>query len=101
HMIVNQASRPGDGRAITMQLQQVVERFVVHEATEGSAGAAPAGEAGRLIHLGDIPSDPAVRQAVMRRQLLMQAMPGAPAALAMIQVASKLQDTALRPGAGD
>ncbi|WP_431733198.1 MinD/ParA family protein [Hylemonella gracilis] len=101
HMIVNQASRPGDGRAITMQLQQVVERFVVPEGAEGAEGASHAGEAGRLIHLGDIPSDPAVRQAVMRRQLLMQAMPGAPAALAMVQVASKLQDTALRPGTGD
>jgi flagellar biosynthesis protein FlhG len=100
HMIVNQASRPGDGRAIILQLQQVVARFVVPEGAEGSARTAHAEEVGRLIHLGDIPSDPAVRQAVMRRQLLMQAMPGAPAALALVQVASKLQDTALRPGDG-
>jgi len=31
-MIVNQAARPGDGRAITVQLQQVVDRFVPGEA---------------------------------------------------------------------
>lgn len=101
HMIVNQTARPGDGRAITLQLQQVVGRFVVPDGAGGATGADNAGEAGRLIHLGDIPSDPSVRQAVMRRQLLMQAMPGCPAALAMVQVAGRLQETALRQGAGD
>jgi flagellar biosynthesis protein FlhG len=100
HMIVNQANRPGDGRAITLQLQQVVERFVVQDGAEGSQGTAQTSETGRLIHLGDIPNDPAVRQAVMRRQLLMQALPGAPAALALVQVASRLQETALRPAPG-
>ena len=27
-MVINQAARPGDGRAITSQLQQVLDRFV-------------------------------------------------------------------------
>jgi flagellar biosynthesis protein FlhG len=37
-----------------------------------------------------------VRQAVMRRQLLMQSQPGCPAALAVSQIAIKIQD-ALMP----
>jgi flagellar biosynthesis protein FlhG len=72
----------------------------VQDGAEGSQGTAQTSETGRLIHLGDIPNDPAVRQAVMRRQLLMQALPGAPAALALVQVASRLQETALRPAPG-
>ncbi len=101
HMIVNQTARPGDGRAITLQLQQVVGRFVVPDGMGGTENTGSAAETGRLIHLGDIPSDPSVRQAVMRRQLLMQAIPGCPAALAMVQVAGRLQETALRPGSGE
>ncbi|HOE42307.1 MAG TPA: MinD/ParA family protein [Rhodoferax sp.] len=81
-MVVNQTARMGDGRAITTQLQQVLDRFVV----------AKPGEKVRLIHMGDIPVDPSVRQAVMRRQLLMTSMPGCPAALAISQLAGKLED---------
>ncbi len=82
-MVVNQTSRLGDGRAITAQLQQVLDRFVITEP----------GRPIRLIHMGDIPTDPSVRQAVMRRQLLMQSMPGCAAALAISQLAGKLEDT--------
>jgi flagellar biosynthesis protein FlhG len=82
-MVINQTARLGDGRAITTQLQQVLDRFVKTEP----------GRPLRLIHMGDIPSDPAVRQAVMRRQLLMQSTPGCPAALAISQLAGKLEDT--------
>lgn len=82
-MVINQTARLGDGRAITAQLQQVLDRFVPTEP----------GRPIRLIHLGDIPSDPSVRQAVMRRQLLMQSTPGCPAALAISQLAGKLEDT--------
>lgn len=80
-LAINQAARPGDGRAITGQLQQVLNRFV----------STASGEPLRLTHLGDIPSDPAVREAVMRRQLLLQSMPGAPASLAMAQLANKIK----------
>ena len=86
-MVINQAARLGDGRAITVQLQQVLDRFVVSEPGKGV----------RLVHLADIPADPSVRQAVMRRQLLMQAMPGCPAALAITQLAAKMADSVLPP----
>jgi flagellar biosynthesis protein FlhG len=82
-MVINQTARMGDGRAITTQLQQVLDRFVV----------AKPGEKVRLVHLGDIPADPSVRQAVMKRQLLIQAIPGCPAALAIAQLAAKLEET--------
>jgi flagellar biosynthesis protein FlhG len=84
-MVINQTARLGDGRAITTQLQQVLDRFVPTEP----------GRPIRLIHLGDIPSDPSVRQAVMRRQLLMQSMPGCPAGMAISQLAIKLEDTVI------
>jgi len=82
HMVINQTARLGDGRAITTQLQQVLDRFVVTEPGRGV----------RLLHVGDVPADTSVRQAVMRRQLLMQTMPGCPAALAMNQLAAKLEE---------
>ena len=88
-MIINQAARPGDGRAITSQLQQVLDRFVSTES----------GRAMRLIHMGDIPADPSVRDAVMRRQLLLLQTPGCPAALAIAQLANKIESTLLVPTA--
>ena len=83
--IINQTARVGDGRAITRQLQQVLDRFVVTES----------GQTTRLVHMGDIPADPAVRQAVMRRQLLMQMAPGCAAGLAVAQLALKLEETVI------
>lgn len=85
-IIVNQTARPGDGRAITSQLQQVVERFVNTES----------GKPVRLLHMGDIPADPAVRETVMRRQLLLQHAPGCPAGLAISQLAGKVEDALLQ-----
>ena len=81
-LIINQAARPGDGRAITGQLQQVLNRFVNTES----------GAPMRLIHMGDIPFDKSVREAVMRRQLLLHAIPGSPAALSMTQLAGKIRN---------
>lgn len=81
-MVINQAARLGDGRAITTQLQQVLDRFVSVEP----------GRPVKLIHMGDIPVDPAVRQAVMRRQLLMTSTPGSPAGLAISQLAGKIEE---------
>ncbi len=82
-MIINQTARAGDGRAITSQLQQVLDRFV----------STDSGRPVRLIHLGDIPVDPTVRQAVMRRQLLLLHTPNCPASLAVSQLANKLDET--------
>ncbi len=84
-LVINQTQRPGDGRAITGQLQQVLDRFV----------STDTGRPVRLIHVGDIPSDPSVRDAVMRRQLLSLTTPGCPAALAVSQLANKLEETVI------
>lgn len=83
--VVNQAARPGDGRAIAGQLQQVLDRFVTTES----------GRPLRLVHMGDIPADPTVRDAVMRRQLLLLHTPGCPAALAVSQLAGKVEEALL------
>ena len=49
----------------------------------------------RLLHMGDIPADSAVRDAVMRRQLLLLHTPGCPAALAISQLANKIEEALL------
>lgn len=84
-VIINQAARPGSGQAITNQLQQVLDRFVVTEPDRPI----------RLAHMGDVPYDPSVREAVMRRQLLMQVAPGCPAGAAIAQLAGKLEKTVI------
>jgi flagellar biosynthesis protein FlhG len=84
-VIVNQSARPGNGEIITRQLQQVLDRFV----------AATLPHPIKLFHLGDIPVDPEVRQAVMRRQLMMQATPTCPAALAIKQLARTLESSVI------
>jgi flagellar biosynthesis protein FlhG len=84
-MVINQTARLGDGRAITVQLQQVLDRFVTTEP----------GRPIKLVHMGDIPADLSVRQAVMRRQLLVQSAPGCPASLAITQLAQKIEETVI------
>ena len=84
-VLVNQAARSGAGQAITHQLQQVLDRFVVTDPDRPI----------RLINMGEIPVDPEVRQAVMRRQLLMQATPGCPAGVAIAQLARKLEESVI------
>jgi len=79
-VIVNQAPRGGDGRGVAGQLQQVIDRFVE-----------PAvGEPVKLRLLGDVPLDPAVRDAVKKRQLVVESMPGTAAAQALVALAAKL-----------
>ena len=89
-MVINQTARLGDGRAITVQLQQVLDRFVATDP------ARPV----KLVHMGDIPADLSVRQAVMRRQLLMQTTPSCPAAMAISQLALKLESSVISPRGG-
>ena len=86
-LVINQALRPGDGRAITGQLQQVLNRFVTTES----------GQPLQLTYWGDIPLDSSVRDAVMRRQLLLQSMPGAPASLAVAQLSNKIKASLTAP----
>ncbi len=80
YLLVNQTRKPGEGRVVRQQLQQVVDRYVNPQLDSPV----------RLELLGDLPADNAVRDAVQRRQLLLQMMPGAPAAVAMVAVATKL-----------
>ncbi len=80
HLVVNQVARPGDGRTICNQLQQVVERFV-----QSTSGVAP-----KLSYLGDIPLDSSVREAVQKRQLLLELHPGCAASQGVVQVATRL-----------
>lgn len=79
-LVVNQARRPGDGRTVRQQLQQVVDRYV------SPTLDAPV----RLDLLGEVPSDPAVREAVLRRELLLERLPGTPAALGIVGVATRM-----------
>jgi flagellar biosynthesis protein FlhG len=79
-LVVNQTRRPGEGRMVRQQLQQVVDRYV-------SPGLdIPV----RLELLGELPADPAVRDAVQRRELLFETLPGAPAAMALAAIAGRL-----------
>jgi flagellar biosynthesis protein FlhG len=79
-LLINQTRKPGEARGVRQQLQQVVDRFV------NPGLDSPV----RLELLGEVPSDPAVREAVQRRQLLLESMPGSPAAMAMVAAATKL-----------
>ncbi|MBA4178291.1 MAG: cobyrinic acid a,c-diamide synthase [Leptothrix sp. (in: Bacteria)] len=79
-LVVNQTRKPGEGRAVRQQLQQVIDRYV----NPGLDSAV------RLELLGEVPSDLAVRESVQRRQLLIELMPGAPAAVGVAAVAARL-----------
>lgn len=83
-LVVNQVNRLGEGRAIRGQLQQVVDRYV------SNVTGVPL----KLELLGDVPSDPSVRQAVQRRVLLLESQPGSPAAQGVQAVADKLAASA-------
>ena len=79
-LVVNQANRPGEGRAIRGQLQHVIDRYV-------SLGAdAPF----KLEFIGELPHDKIVREAVQRRVLVMESFPGSAMAQAVQTVAGKL-----------
>jgi len=80
-IVVNQVRRVGEGRNVQHQLQQVIDRYV-------NPGL---GEPVRLELLGEIPSDGAVRDAVLRRELLLEWQPGAPASVAVAAAATRLR----------
>jgi flagellar biosynthesis protein FlhG len=79
-LAVNQVGRRGEGRAVHQQLQTVVDRFV--RTGDGAAVT--------LDLLGELPSDPAVREAVQKRKLLLELQPGSAAAAAMMALADRL-----------
>ena len=81
-LVINQTRKQGEGRAVRQQLQQVVDRYV----NPGLDGPV------RLELLGEVPSDPSVRESIQRRQLLQELLPGSPAAVGLSAVAGKLMD---------
>jgi flagellar biosynthesis protein FlhG len=83
-LVVNQVSVAGEGRTIRNQLQLVLDRFVAPHL------AAEAGEALVLELLGEIGSDPAVREAVQKRCLLLITQPGSHAAQAVNAIAARM-----------
>jgi flagellar biosynthesis protein FlhG len=82
-LVVNQVGRPGEGRAIRGQLQLVVDKFVTPMLPAGSKPPV-------LELLGEVPLDPAVREAVQRRRLVLELLPGCAAAKGVEAIATKL-----------
>ena len=82
-LVVNQASQPGEGRVIRGQLQQVIDRYVTPATKDAEQPL-------KLDFLGEIPVDPAVRDAVQKRVLLQQTQPGCAASRAVAAIADKL-----------
>ena len=79
-LAVNQVLEAGEGRRIRGQLQQVIDRFV-------SPGFdAPV----QLSFVGEVPFDPVVREAVQKRQLLLDLYPGSAAARAVMAMAARI-----------
>jgi flagellar biosynthesis protein FlhG len=79
-LVVNQTGRLGEARTVRGQLQRVVDHYV------NAAAAKPL----KLELVGEIPLDAAVREAVQRRQLLLEVYPGSSAAKAVIALAARL-----------
>jgi flagellar biosynthesis protein FlhG len=65
-------------------LQQVLDRFVV-PTLEGEQASI------RLELMGEVPIDASVREAVQRRQLLLELLPGSAAAQAVVEIATRLK----------
>ena len=85
-IVINQTLKLGDGRMIVAQLQRVLDRFI----------GVGSGVNVKLAHMGDIPNDIAVRESVQKRQLLLLTLPGAPAALAMGAISTRLEEFLVR-----
>jgi len=79
-LLVNQSQRAGEARAIRNQLQLVVDRYVNTTLDEPLT----------IELLGDVPLDTSVREAVLRRELLLDAWPGSAAAQALVAAGARL-----------
>src|SRR5262252_271861 len=78
-LLVNQVQRSGEARAIRKQLQLVVDRYV------NSGLDQPV----MIELLGEVPLDPTVREAVIKRALLLECAPGSPAGQGIVAAAIK------------
>lgn len=83
-LVINQVLRSGEGKPICAQLQMVADRYV-------APLLQPPGTL-TLSLVGDVPSDPSVRDAVKRRSLLMESLPGCDASRAIVALAARLAD---------
>ncbi len=84
-VVVNQTSRNGEGRAVRGQLQLVVDRFVTPQLAAGSGSV-------KLDLIGEVPTDPSVRESVKKRRLLLDLAPGSAAARSVHLIAQRLMD---------
>ena len=82
-LVVNQVSRAGEAKVIRNQLQLVVDRFVAPMLPPGAPVPV-------LALLGEVLLDPAVREAVQRRRLLLELLPGCAAAKGVEGIAAKI-----------
>ncbi|KQW40518.1 MinD/ParA family protein [Rhizobacter sp. Root404] len=82
-LVVNQVGRLGEGKVIRHQLQLVVDKFVAPMLPEGSDPPV-------LDLVGEVLLDPSVREAVQKRQLLLEILPGCPAAQAVDAIAARI-----------
>jgi flagellar biosynthesis protein FlhG len=82
-LVVNQVGRLGEGKVIRHQLQLVVDKFVAPMLPKGS-------DAPVLDLVGEVLLDPSVREAVQKRQLLLEILPGCPAAQAVDAIAARI-----------
>jgi flagellar biosynthesis protein FlhG len=80
HVVVNQTQRAGEGQAVFQHLRTVLDKFVRTES----------GEPVKLRYVGDVPGDASVKDAVQRRQLLLETYPGSEPAKAVTTLAAKL-----------
>jgi flagellar biosynthesis protein FlhG len=80
-LVLNQVKKASEGGRLARQLQGVVDRFLNPQL----------GAEIRLHHLGDIPFDPLVPDSVRKRKLLLDGVPGAPAALSIVAIAAALE----------
>ena len=85
-LVVNLVSRAGEGRTVRGQLQKVVDLYVTPLTADPGQPVQPV----RLDLLGEIPIDPAVREAVQKRRLLLELVPGCPAAQAIGAIGARL-----------
>ena len=79
-LLVNQAQQRGQGLVVRAQLQQVLDRFV----------NPPLDKPLQLALLGEVPFDAAVRESIQQRLLLLETLPGSPAAVGIAAAAGKL-----------
>lgn len=79
-LLVNQVRQPGEGRAVCRQVQSVIDRYLSPQLDTPV----------QLHYIGEVALDPAVRDAVRRRELLLEHQPGCAPARHLVAAATAL-----------